>query len=69
MIEEEMITTGIDKFIRMVYERGRVDLNEASKELGVAPGTLEYWCYILESHGLVRIIYTLTAVWVEWIGS
>ena len=66
---EETITTGIDRFIRLLYDKKRIELNDASKQLGVAPNTVEYWGYVLESNGLVRINYTLTAVYLEWIGS
>ena len=67
--DENLITTGIDKFIRLLYDKKRIDLSEASRELNIAQNTLEYWSYILEGNGLVKINYTLTAVYVEWIGS
>lgn len=67
--DEGMITTGIDRFIRILYEKKRVELNEASKQLGIPADTIEYWSYVLEGNGLVKIGYTLTAVYIEWIGS
>ena len=67
--DEGMITTGIDKFIHLLYEKKRVELGEVSKALGIAPETVEYWSYVLEGNGLVKINYTLTAVYIEWVGS
>jgi hypothetical protein len=67
--DEGTITTGIDKFIRILYERRRVELNEASRLLNIPAETIEYWSYVLEGNGLVKINYTLTAVYIEWIGS
>lgn len=42
-IDEGMITTGIDRFIKLLYDRRRVELGEASKSLGIPSGTIEYW--------------------------
>lgn len=68
-IDEGMITTGIDRFIKLLYDRRRVELGEASKSLGIPSGTIEYWSYVLEGEGLVKINYTMTAVFLEWAGS
>lgn len=67
--DEKMIVTGIDKFIDLLYKKKRVELKEASKLLGIPLPTLEFWCYVLENNGLVKIQYTLTDTYVEWVGS
>jgi predicted transcriptional regulator len=67
--DEKMITTGIDKFVELIYKRKRVGLNEASKALNIPINTLEFWCYVLENNGLIKIEYTLTETYVEWVGS
>jgi len=69
LIDEGFITTGIDKFMRILFEKRKVELTEVSKELNIPQETVEYWSYVLENQGLVRISYTLTTVYLEWIGS
>lgn len=66
---EGYITTGIDKFMRLLFDKKKVELSEASKELNIPQDTVEYWSYVLENQGFVKISYTLTAVYLEWIGS
>jgi len=68
-IDEGFISTGIDKFMRLLYEKKRIELGEASKQLNIPSNVIEYWSYVLESQGLLKINYTLTAVYLEWIGS
>jgi len=67
--DEGFISTGIDKFMRLLYEKKRIELGEASKTLSIPTKVIEYWSYVLESQGLLKINYTLTAVYLEWIGS
>ena len=68
-VDEGFITTGIDKFMRLLYEKKRIELSEASKQLSIPTNVIEYWSYVLESQGLLKINYTLTAIYLEWIGS
>ena len=68
-ISEEYITTGIDKFMRLLYEKKKVELAQASKLMGIPEETVEYWSYILENQGLVKISYTLASVYIEWISG
>lgn len=68
-INEDYITTGIDKFMRILYERKRVELSQIAKEMNVPEDTIEYWSYILENQGLVKISYTLASIYIEWITS
>ena len=67
-IDEGTITTGIDKFMHLLFERKKAPLETLSKELNISPSIIEYWAYVLESQGLVRINYTLTTVFLEWVG-
>lgn len=66
---EGYITTGIDKFMRLLFDKKKMELSEASKELNIPQDTVEYWSYVLENQGFVKISYTLTAVYLEWLGS
>ncbi|MEM3369476.1 MAG: hypothetical protein QXE90_01315 [Candidatus Micrarchaeia archaeon] len=68
-LNEEYITTGIDKFMRLLYERKRVEISQIAKEMNVPEETVEYWSYILENQGLVKISYTLASIYIEWISS
>ena len=68
-VDEGYISTGIDKFMRLLYDKKRIELGEASKQLSIPTNVIEYWSYVLESQGLLKISYTLTAVYLEWTGS
>ena len=68
-VDEGFITTGIDKFMRLLYDKKRIELGDASKQLSIPVNVIEYWSYVLESQGLLKINYTLTAVYLEWVGS
>jgi len=67
--DEGYITTGIDRFMRLLFDKKKMELSEASKELNIPQDTVEYWSYVLENQGFVKISYTLTAVYLEWLGS
>jgi len=66
-VELGVISTGIDRFMRKLHQRKRVELSKISKELNIPEDTVEYWSYILENQGLLRIDYTLTTVYLSWI--
>jgi len=68
-VDEGFITTGIDRFMRILFEKKKVELVEVSKELNIPQETVEYWSYVLENQGLVRISYTLTNIYLEWVGN
>lgn len=68
-LNDEYITTGIDKFMRMLYEKRRVEISQIAKEMQVPEDTIEYWAYILENQGLVKITYTLSSIYIEWISG
>ncbi len=68
-VDEGFITTGIDRFMRILFDKKKVELTEVSKELNIPQETVEYWSYILENQGLIKISYTLTTVYLEWISS
>jgi len=68
-LDQDYITTGIDRFMRLLYERKRLELSQAAKEMGVPEDTIEYWAYILENQGIVKISYTLASIYIEWISG
>ena len=68
-IDESFVTSGIDRYMKLLYDKKRVNLDEASKILEIPSKRLEYWSYILETNGFVKINYTLTDIYIEWLGS
>jgi len=60
MTEKEVIQTGVDKLVRLVKDKGKVSLKEASRLLGVDEETLEEWAQFLEDGGLISIEYKFT---------
>jgi len=60
--QDVTISTGVDDLVRLVKERGRVELREAAIELGLSQGVIEEWAKVLEKEGVVRIEYQLTKV-------
>lgn len=58
--DELLVTTGVDSLVRIVKERQRIELEEASLLLGTPAETLEEWARILEEEGILRIDYRLT---------
>lgn len=66
-VELGVISTGIDRFMRKLHRMKRVELTKISKDLNIPEDTVEYWSYILESQGLIKIDYTLTNVYLSWI--
>ncbi|MBI5223697.1 hypothetical protein HY990_04715 [Candidatus Micrarchaeota archaeon] len=65
--DELLITTGVDALVRLVKERQKVELEEASKALNISTETIEDWSRILEEEGILRIEYRLTKICLVWI--
>ncbi len=66
-MEDLLISTGVDSFIRLIQEKKKVDLAMASKLLNLPQTTIEDWAHILEEEGIIRIDYQLTKVYFIWI--
>ena len=56
------ISTGVDSLVKLVRERGKVELREASVELGISQGVIEEWAKVLEREGVVKIDYQFTKI-------
>ncbi len=65
--DELLVTTGVDALVRLVKEKARVELEEASAKLNVQQETLEEWARILEEEGILRIEYRLTKIFLVWV--
>ncbi len=65
--DELLITTGVDSLVRLVKEKQRVELEDASSILNIPPESLEDWARVLEEEGILRIEYRLTKIYLIWI--
>ena len=65
-LDDLLISTGVDQLIRLVRERGRVEMGVAAKELGIPVRTAEDWAHVLEEEGLIAIEYKLTKIYLAW---
>lgn len=65
--DELLITTGVDALVRLVKERQRIELEEASLILNIPQETIEDWARVLEEEGILRIEYRLTKVFLGWV--
>ena len=59
-LEGTIIETGVDKLVRIVKERGRIELAEAASQLGVSASVIQEWVDFLEEEGIISVEYSLT---------
>jgi chromosome segregation ATPase len=65
-LDDLLISTGVDQLIRLVKERGRIEIGTAAKELRLPMRTVEDWSHVLEGEGLIAIEYKLTKIYLAW---
>ncbi len=65
--DELLVTTGVDALVKLVKERGRVELKECSSELKIDSSTIEEWASVLEEEGIIRVEYRLAKVYLVWV--
>ncbi len=65
--DELLITTGVDALVRLVKEKNRIELDEASSILNIPPDSLEDWARVLEEEGIIKIEYRLTKIYLLWV--
>ena len=65
-LDDLLISTGVDNLIRLVKERGRVEIGTAAKELKLPARTTEDWAHVLEEEGIITVEYKLTKVYLVW---
>ncbi|MEM4366653.1 MAG: hypothetical protein QW035_00785 [Candidatus Anstonellales archaeon] len=65
--DELLITTGVDRLIKLVKEKGRIDIESSSKLLNISPNNIEEWANILEQEGILKIEYRLGKVFLVWV--
>lgn len=54
------IDTGVDKLVRLVNERGKIELGDAAKSLGVPTALVQEWADFLQEEKLIDTEYSLT---------
>ena len=59
-LDDLLISTGVDNLIRIVKERGRVEIGSAARELRLPARTVEDWAHVLEEEGIITVEYKLT---------
>lgn len=65
--DELLITTGVDALVRLVKEKQRIELQDASSMLSIPQETIEDWSRVLEEEGILRIEYRLTRIYLVWV--
>lgn len=54
------IETGIDRLLKLVKQKEKITLSEASENLGIPKDTIMSWGEVLEDHGLLEMHYPIT---------
>lgn len=65
--DELLVTTKVDSLVRIVKEKGEIELGIAARLIGVEPDAVEEWAHILEEEGLIKINYHLTKAYISWV--
>ncbi|MEM4203472.1 MAG: hypothetical protein QW153_02325 [Candidatus Bilamarchaeaceae archaeon] len=65
--DDLLITTGVDALVKLVKQKGRIELSECATSLNIQPDTLEEWARILEEEGIIKVEYKLTKVYLVWV--
>ncbi len=61
-----LISTGVDALIKLVREKGKIELTLASRLLNIPISTIEEWSHALEEEGIISVEYQLTKVYLKW---
>ncbi len=61
-----LISTGVDALIKLVREKGKVEITLASRLLNIPISSIEDWAHTLEDEGMLLIEYQLTKVYLKW---
>ena len=65
MPDGNVAKNSIDALIELITLKGKIELNEAAVDLGVAPDIIENWIKILNENKLVSISYELGKMYVQ----
>ena len=56
-IQGSVIETGVYKLVKLVKQRGKIALSDASMELGLSTSVIQEWVDFLEDEGIISIEY------------
>ncbi len=65
-LDDLLISTGVDQLIKLLRERGKIEMGQAARELSLPLRTVEDWAHVLEEEGLINVEYKLTKVYLAW---
>ena len=65
-LDDLLISTGVDSLIKIIYEKKRIQLDDAASQMGLPFHTIEEWAHVLEDQGIIRIEYQLTKIFLVW---
>ncbi|MCX6777798.1 MAG: hypothetical protein NT157_02840 [Candidatus Micrarchaeota archaeon] len=68
-VDDLLISTGVDKLVKLVHNRGRIELGQAARELALPSSSVEEWAVVLEDGGILKLEYQLTKVYLVWTGT
>src|SRR3989338_3542662 len=68
-VDDALISTDVDKLIRTISTKKRVNIYELEKETGIHKKTIDKWIHVLEDEGYIRIEYKFTNTYVVWLGA
>lgn len=66
---DELISTGVDQLINVVFNKKRVKLEDVANELGISQSVIQEWVKILEDQGLIRMEFSFTTPYLVWAGQ
>lgn len=61
-----LISTGVDSLIKLIREKGRIEITLASRLLDIPISTIEEWVHALEQEGILSVEYQLTKIYLKW---
>ncbi|MEW6529051.1 MAG: hypothetical protein AB1391_04125 [Candidatus Micrarchaeota archaeon] len=64
---EMLISTGVDALIKLIREKGKIEITVASQLLNISISSIEDWAHTLENEGIISIEYQLTKVYLKWV--
>lgn len=66
--DDVLISTDIDRLIKCIYSKKRIEINALARELGIASEQVKKWVVILENEGYVNVEYHFFNEFVVWAG-
>jgi chromosome segregation ATPase len=58
--DQQDISTGVDKLVEIINDKGKVEINQVAKMLGISKKVVEEWAHFLETKDIIQIKYFLT---------